>query len=302
MLQKNIFLLWLQGWEHAEWLNKQIAESWEIKNPGWKIHYIDFENLKNYVHDIDYIYDEQKQISPQAKSDIIRLSLLKNHGGIWADATLLCMRPLDHWVHEAVEPAGLWMYHGHGGGMGKEHGPASWFIVSKKNGYMINKWKEECDTYWNTNSYAQNYFWMDSLFRHLFETDDHFKHLWGKVPYIYCESDGESHTLSHYKMENNTPHLKHLFEKKPPHVLKFRSCWHKVFPDVTTQDCLDSNGYFAIRLSKQPEDVVSELDGFPKMFTKWWIYILIFLIMVFFVLLVIWFLPGVESQASKSGR
>lgn len=96
MLQKNIFLLWLQGWESAKWLNKQVGESWEINNPEWKIHYIDLVNLKDYVNDIDYIYDEQKIISPQAKSDIIRLSLLKNHGGIWADTTMLCMQPLDH--------------------------------------------------------------------------------------------------------------------------------------------------------------------------------------------------------------
>ena len=45
MLSKNIFLLWLQGWENAGWLNKQVAESWEINNPEWTIHYIDLENL-----------------------------------------------------------------------------------------------------------------------------------------------------------------------------------------------------------------------------------------------------------------
>ena len=45
MLDKNIFILWLQGWEHATWLNKQVAESWEINNPDWKIHYIDLMNL-----------------------------------------------------------------------------------------------------------------------------------------------------------------------------------------------------------------------------------------------------------------
>ena len=139
MLQKNIFLLWLQGWGNAEWLNKKVAESWEINNPEWKVHYIDLVNLKDYVNDIDYVYDTNKTISDQAKSDIIRLSLLKTHGGVWADATMLCMQPLDNWVHEANEPAGLWMYHGHGAGMSKDVGPASWFIVSNKNDYIINR-------------------------------------------------------------------------------------------------------------------------------------------------------------------
>ncbi len=114
IFEKNIFLLWLQGWDKAPWLQRQVLESWIINNPDWNVILIDQNNLVNYVNDIDYIYDQNKIISPQAKSDIIRLSLLKNHGGVWADSTLLCMQPLDHWVFDAFKNSGIWMYHGHG--------------------------------------------------------------------------------------------------------------------------------------------------------------------------------------------
>lgn len=251
MLQNNIFILWLQGWENAKWLNKQVVESWEINNPDWKILLIDLVNLKDYVSDIDYVYDINKNISPQAKSDIIRLSLLKNHGGIWADATMLCMQPLDHWVHEAVEPVGLWMYHGCGGGMSKEVGPASWFIVSKKEGNIISKWKEACDSYWNSNNFASNYHWMDELFCKLFHENDEFRESWLKVPYLYCDLDGQSHTLAYYGMENDTPHIKELFEKSPPYALKFWKHWNDIFPEVNSENCVNSNGYHAIQLSKR---------------------------------------------------
>ncbi len=60
--------------------------------------------------------------------------MLKNHGGVWADPTMLCLQPLSSWVEEAIKPAGLWMYHGTGGGMGKI-GPAIWFIISKKDSF-----------------------------------------------------------------------------------------------------------------------------------------------------------------------
>jgi hypothetical protein len=249
-LEKNIFILWLQGWDNAKWLNKQVAESWEINNPGWKVHYIDFDNLKNYVSDIDYIYDTTKNITHQAKSDIIRLSLLKNHGGVWADATMLCMQPLDNWVYEAIEPAGLWMYHGDGGNM-KATGPASWFIVSKKDEYMITKWKNLCDVYWNMRNSAHIYAWMDVLFRHLFETDSVFNSLWKKVPYLYCELDGQSHTLAHHKMNRNTPHIKQLFLEKPPYALKLWKDWNDMFPNVNNIHCQTSNGYYAIQMSKR---------------------------------------------------
>lgn len=251
MLNKNIFLLWLQGWENAGWLNKQVAESWEINNPEWTIHYIDLDNLKNYVQDIDYIYDKTKRITPQAKSDIIRLSLLKNIGGVWADATLLCMQPLDSWVYDAVESSNIWMYHGHGGGMSKEVGPASWFIVAKKGEYIISKWKEKCDNYWKINNHAHTYFWMDLLFKQLFETDTTFKELWLKTPYLYCELDGQSHTLAHHKMSRNTLHIKQLFLKQPPYALKMWKSWNNIFPCIETIKCQNSNGYYAILMSKR---------------------------------------------------
>ena len=62
-------------------------------------------------------------------SDVTDESEPKNIGGVWADATMLCMQPLDNWVYEKVEPAGMWMYHGPGAGMPKEIGPEIWFIV-----------------------------------------------------------------------------------------------------------------------------------------------------------------------------
>jgi hypothetical protein len=249
MLEKNIFLLWLQGWDNAWWLNKRVLESWQVNNPEWTVHLIDYSNLKNYVSDIDYIYDTGKTISPQAKSDIIRLSLLKNYGGIWADATMLCMQPLDHWVYDAVTPAGIWMYHGHGGGMDKEVGPASWFIVSEKNGYIISKWKEMCDDYWTNVQISLDFSWMDRLFKQSFENDQTFAYLWLKCPYLYCNLDGQSNTFANHNMNDDTPHIKQLFLEKPPYALKFMRTWNDIFPDVTTQECMNSNGYYAMELS-----------------------------------------------------
>jgi hypothetical protein len=254
-MNKVIWILWFQGFENAAWIVKQVAESWKINNPDWVIVYLTDTNIRNYLDDIDYMYDEKKTISMQAKSDIIRLSLLNRYGGIWADATMLCMRPLNQWIDNAIQPSGLWMYHGNGGDM-IGYGPASWFIASEKGdndkGYIISKWKEKCDEYWLNRIECHRYNWMDFLFRELYESDDKFRNLWNAVPNIYCEDFGQSHSLAHNSgMVSNYPDLKEIFEKSPPHALKFWKNWDDIFPDVTTEECINSNGYFAIQMSKR---------------------------------------------------
>jgi hypothetical protein len=251
-INKTIWLLWLQGWDKAPWLPRQIKKSWEIKNPGWKVKLITRDNLKHYVTDIDYVY--QDSISPQAKSDIIRLSLLKNHGGVWADATLLCMQPLDNWVNDALAPSNFWMYHGTGGGMDIKEGPASWFIVSGKGSVIITKWKAECDEYWKTRSSTDNYFWMDSLFKKLYETDNDFKTQWDAVPYISCEDPGQAHMFAEGAWKENTPEIKSLLDNNPPRVLKlWERRWTDTFPDTNSEECRESNGYYAIQLAISDE-------------------------------------------------
>ncbi|BCL33556.1 capsular polysaccharide synthesis protein [Nostoc sp. MS1] len=254
MLNKTVWLLWLQGWDNAPWLIKQVAESWEINNPDWKIEYVTLDNVHKYVNDIDYLFDETKKIEPQHKSDIIRLSLLKNHGGVWADATLLCMQPLSSWIEEAVKPAGMWMYHGIGGGMPK-HGPAIWFIVAERNSSMINKWKAACDEYWRNRTEADQNFWLDELFKDLYESDIEFRNQWSLVPYLYGRAKGQASTMVHneYKlMITDNQYLKKIFLEKPPYVLKFWwRVWVEVFPDENSPECKNSNGYYAIQMSKR---------------------------------------------------
>ena len=253
IFEKNIFLLWLQGWDKAPWMQREVLKSWIINNPDWNVILIDQNNLVTYVSDIDYIYDKNKIITPQAKSDIIRLSLLKNYGGIWADSTLLCMQPLSHWVFDAVSKTGIWMYHGHGSYLKSDLGPASWFIISEKNGYLISTWKKACDSYWIKNNRVKDYFWMDGLFKNLIEKEEKFKNQWVKTPFLYCEEIGSSHTLSNYNfgIEKDTKLVKAFLKNKPPYVLKLPSNFRKIFQKLDSKKFKNSNALFAISLSKR---------------------------------------------------
>jgi hypothetical protein len=217
---KTIWILWLQGWDDAPELIKEIKESWVRHNPGWNVELVSEANLSNYI-DV-YLPPDA---SSAAKSDIIRLNLLYAHGGVWADATLLCMSPLDVWVYDALEPEGFWMYHN------GEDRPCSWFIISMKSNYIITKWKEACDEYWRDKKEADYYFWMDSLFMNILQSDEKFRSIWNNVPYLDCEAVGESHMLATKWFETNTIN-RTILDTNPPYVIKLTR--HNGYPDKNT--------------------------------------------------------------------
>lgn len=254
MLPKTIWLLWLQGWDRAPWLVQEVVESWKINNPDWDIKLLSSSNLRDYVNDVPYIHDHNKRIPPQHQSDIIRLSLLKNYGGVWADATLLCMQPLDTWAEEAVRPAGIWMYHGHGGDMDCRRGVASWFIIVEQRSIIMEKWKEACDAYWRVRECADEYFFLDRLFQQLLDSDATFRKTWSATPYLYCETQ-QAHMLAGRKqrlMTSNNPGIKKILRERPPYALKlWWRPWEKAFPDPSGQACRNSNGSYAIEMSKR---------------------------------------------------
>ena len=73
------------------------VKSWRELNPDFEIILLDDDNLHLYF-DSSPFEPKWSQLLLSHKSDIIRLSLLSNHGGFWADATLVCTRPLAEWL------------------------------------------------------------------------------------------------------------------------------------------------------------------------------------------------------------
>lgn len=242
---KTVWLLWLQGWDdNTPWIVQQVRQSWEKLNPEWNIELVSERNLSDYI-DIEYI--NHPGILAPARSDIIRLHLLAKHGGVWADATLLCMIPLDRWIYDALEPVGVWMYHGRDYG----EGPASWFIVSLRGSYIARKWADAADAFWTKmiqggGAIEYDYFWMDTLFKELRESDMHFKNDWSNVPYLWCEDHGQSHMISNRGQED-TPEIKEIILYNPPYVLKLT---RHLFSD-NDPDFYHTNQYAALTYAKE---------------------------------------------------
>jgi hypothetical protein len=110
--QYNIFLFWNSGFENAPKLIQECARSWKSHHEGsnWKLHLIHEENLSEYLNlmpevDVDALEHHLARMSRKERcgdivkfTDLLRLTLLDNFGGVWVDATVFCQRPLDQWV------------------------------------------------------------------------------------------------------------------------------------------------------------------------------------------------------------
>ena len=223
--RKTIWLLWLSGWNDAPWLALRAADSWRLHNPTWSVMLLTESDLERHFSVPAYF--SNAFISPQAKSDVIRLHVLAAHGGVWADATVLCTQPLDNWLHSMLEPAGFWMYHGTGWPPPKpaSHAntafPASWFMAAARGSYLARSWRSAADDYWAARtSGADDYFWMDALFRTLLRDDPLFKRQWSHVPYVSCEDNGQSHMFLGAVHKRIRSVDLAVLETNPPWVLK----------------------------------------------------------------------------------
>lgn len=197
-----VWLLWLQGWEHAPPIVHAVARTWQHHNPTWDVVLLDKHSLERLTPG----YAMPAKAAAAAQSDLARLRLLHTHGGVWADATMACLRPLDDLIAASNVDTfpGAWMYHGRDAG----RGPASWFMVARPDTMLMAKWRYAAESYWSTHQNDAStptpeeaasvpYFWMDELFAGLANKDEEFRRHWQAVPVLYAEKRGSACAFDH---------------------------------------------------------------------------------------------------------
>lgn len=126
-------------------LVSRCFQSWILHNEEYEVVLLTEKNLSEYVQ-IDQQISKNKNITIQAMSDIIRVNLLAQRGGIWVDATCFCLRPLDDWVKPHFK-SGFFAF----SRPSKEKLVSSWFLFSKANGIIISKWMNKVNSFWIDN-------------------------------------------------------------------------------------------------------------------------------------------------------
>ena len=91
-IQRHIWMLWDKGIENAPLFVKQCYQSWVIKNPDHFVQILNIKEAETLIERNEIINNTiWSTMSIQAKSDVIRAFLLWKFGGIWVDASVLCL-------------------------------------------------------------------------------------------------------------------------------------------------------------------------------------------------------------------
>ena len=232
----ELYLYWHQGWRNAPDIVKRCAETWTTRNPSWTVNLLDKDNIEEKITIPSTV--KKLNLPLPALSDVIRLILLKQ-GGVWADATLWCARPLDDWLEPACRPAGFFGYDR----PAIDRPIASWFLAAAPGSRIVSLWhawtlRLATRTKWYSRASRlpcrglfswmmprglsmptgdqpedDNFFWIHALFQLLLDRDAEFRELWLSVPKI--SADGP-HILQRFGLLNpvNMDALAHIENMK----------------------------------------------------------------------------------------
>jgi hypothetical protein len=197
-VQKIIWTCWLQGRQTAPDVVRKCVQSWEERNPGWDVRCLDACTIPKYVDLSPYIDLTRQTVTAASLSDVLRLLLLHEYGGVWVDATAFCNVPLDDWLPLSAN-TGFFAF----AFRGLEHPLATWFLAAAPGNQLIAKWAAQSIRYWHEREQADEYFWLRRQFGELCTNDRHALRAWQDVPRISAGEPPHSIQLWMYEDFNS---------------------------------------------------------------------------------------------------
>lgn len=184
-MPKVIYLFWDQGWDQAPELVQRCARSWERWNPDYIVHRLTRHDLREQFPEFFSILGRLRsllllrRITNQAFSDLLRIRLLDRHGGIWADSTTLCRKPLRDWLPEQM-PNGFFAFHNEVDGRILP----SWFLASTPGHQLTARVHSASMEYWRLRRKADNYYWFHHIIVDQHKNDPEMRALIEGIPYF----------------------------------------------------------------------------------------------------------------------
>lgn len=162
---KIIWMYWHSGLAEAPILVRICIESWKRRNPGWTVRVLNEDSLADWV-DMQDVRNRNPRITIQAFADVLRWRLLKKYGGVWADATLYCNKPLDDWLPAELQNSAIFMFR-----TDNVELIYSWFIAAHDTSVLVSSMDKQMSDFICRFGGFRHYFDLRGIWRiyHLIE-------------------------------------------------------------------------------------------------------------------------------------
>lgn len=181
VIPRIIWIFWYQGLENAPEIVKECINSIKSHCPDYKIIVLDETNLEKYVVLPDIIQEKMKSkaISMAHYSDMVRLSVLLQNGGIWMDSTCYMTGPMPSYIERSsffmfkssqLDSVSVKM--------------SNWFIKSPQSNPLLSTLNDLLVEYHKTNKNVKDYFVFHQLLTLLLEENEMCKNIWQDIPYV----------------------------------------------------------------------------------------------------------------------
>ena len=129
-LPKIIWMFWHSGLDGAPDVVHRSLTTWQHFNPDHEVQFLDLAAAEAALGvDLGALFDKLTvDLGWAGKSDLIRLMLLAKFGGVWADATTFCLKPLSDWLHQEIHTNGFFCFRWANKASDREM--VSWFLAS----------------------------------------------------------------------------------------------------------------------------------------------------------------------------
>lgn len=228
-ISDTIWTCWFQGMENAPEIVKKCWQSVIKNNPDKNVIVITENNMSDYVTLPDYIVKKWKQgiITHTHMTDLLRLELLINYGGLWLDATVLCTGKApeyffdsDLFFFQTLKP----------GRDGHACYISSWLIEAKTNNKILMATRALCYEYWKENNVMWDYFLLHDFMSIVLER---YEDEWKKV----------------VPRDNATPHILLLrlfdqYDEKTWNAVKSQTQFHKLTYKIQQKNNSDYISYY----------------------------------------------------------
>ena len=206
---------WHQGKENAPELIQRCFESVQKYEGDREINILSFDTIKDYVELPQRYYDlvSSGKMPVALFSDILRMYLLTQYGGVWIDSTIL----LTDKIPQEIIDSSFCVVRKDPEKDNQENKMSCYFIRADKNSPNLNAIKRTLENYWAENDFMINYFMFEHISTMLSDKTPELKAEWDKMPYLDGEICGKLQTI----MDKN-------FSQEEFNELKSETFMHKL--------------------------------------------------------------------------